>query len=130
MVGDREKNDTAPVSYRIHIDKFTGSVWNAGLFSEKNVSGDMVLKIVVKENSHKDRVCGILLMALRDLAIGTMSVGGGYNIGKGMIQVSKITVSDAAAQTEAELDFVTGTITDDAGMIARCMTAVNKTEEQ
>ena len=129
VVGDREQNDLVEPSHRIHIDKFTGGVMNGGLFSERNVFGEVSFRVAVKESGHRDGICGILLMALRDLAIGTMSVGSGFNIGKGIIQVSRITVKDLAAQTEAVLDFTTGTVTDVAGIVSKCMAAASKAEE-
>ena len=49
---------------------------HGGLFNEKNVSGDMQLHIMIRDKNDPDGTCGLLLMALRDLALGVMSVGG------------------------------------------------------
>lgn len=130
VVGTRVENDMATPSKRIHIDKFTGGVMQSGLFSEKNVSGEVSLRIAVEESPNRAGICGILLMALRDLAIGTMSIGGGYNVGKGILKLSFIKICGFDGQQKAELDFVNGTIHDEAGMISECMAAVNKTEEE
>lgn len=81
------------ISHRIHIDKFTGGVIHGGLFSEKNVAGSMSIRIAIKNNKSADiadKVCGLLIMALRDLAIGAMSVGGGYSVGKGILSVKRL----------------------------------------
>ena len=129
-IGEKTENDMVKPTRRIHIDKFTGGVFEGGLFAERNVFGDMEFRVAVKESPNRECVSGLLLMALRDLAIGTMSVGGGYNVGKGFIDVSKIVVKDLAAQKEATLNFSTGAITDEAGIISRCMAAVNRTEER
>ena len=127
-IGEKTENDMVKLTRRIHIDKFTGGVFEDSLFAERNVFGDVEFRIAVRENPNREHVCGLLLMALRDLAIGTMSVGGGYNVGKGFIEVSRIIVRDLAMQEEAMLDFSTGTIADEAGIISRCMIAVNRTE--
>ena len=129
-IGEKTENDMVKPTRRIHIDKFTGGVFEGGLFAERNVFGTMEFRVGVKKSPNKECVCGLLLMALRDLAIGTMSVGGGYNVGKGFIAVSKIVVKDLATQEEATMDFSTGTVTDEVGMISRCITAVNRTEER
>ena len=128
-IGEKTENDMVKPTRRIHIDKLTGGVFEGGLFAERNVFGNMEFRVAIKESPNKECVCGVLLMALRDLAIGTMSVGGGYNVGKGFIAVSKIRVKDLATKEEATFDFSTGTVTDDFGMISRCMMAVNRTEE-
>lgn len=130
VVGEIEQNDMVELSHRIHIDKFTGGVMNGGLFSERNVFGNLQFKITVKESDNKDAVCGMLLMTLRDLAAGLMNVGGGYNIGKGFIEVSNITVSNPADGTQAELDFEKGEQRDASGIISKCMKALNKAEEK
>ena len=130
VVGTREENDMATPSKRIHIDKFTGGVMQSGLFSEKNVSGEVSFRIVVEESPNRAGICGVLLMALRDLALGTMSVGGGYNVGKGILKLSFVKICGSDGQHKAELDFVNGIIKDEDGMISECMAAVNKTEEE
>ena len=130
VVGTREGNDMAELSRRIHIDKFTGGVIQGGLFSEKNVSGEVSFRIAVEESTHRAGICGLLLLALRDLAIGTMSIGGGYNVGKGILKLSSIKVSGPDGQQEAELDFVSGNIRDEAGIIPECLAVVNKTEDE
>lgn len=126
VVGEQSKNMDAPLSRRIHIDKFTGGVMQGGLFSEKNISGDMQIQITIKNKNHPDKTCAILLMALRDLAIGAMSVGGGYNIGKGMISVKKVTLKDIRKGRVAVLDFDKNKIQDDEGVIRECLEAIQK----
>ena len=69
-------------------------------------------------------------MALRDLAIGTMSVGGGYNVGKGFLADSEITIKDMKEQKVSALKFQTGEIADEAGIVSRCMKAISGTEEK
>ncbi len=129
IVGNREDNDKARVKNRIHIDKFTGGVMHGGLFNEKNVSGDMQLHIMIQDRNNPDGTCGLLLMALRDMAVGVMSVGSGYSVGKGIIHVDQIIICDHVKQNKAVIKFESGSIADESGIIARCMSAVRPKEE-
>lgn len=74
---------------RIHIDKFTGGVMRGGLFSEEPASGRIQIKVTVP--AEYEVVCGLLLYALRDLALGFYNLGSGFAIGRGFLQVNKIT---------------------------------------
>ena len=124
VVGNKEENDNMPLSHRIHIDKFTGGVMHGGLFSEKNISGNMRFEIHIRDRNTPDRTCGILLLALRDLAAGAMSIGSGYNIGKGIITVEKIHIFQKKDQKSAEIDYRNKKIKDEDGVIKNCMQAV------
>ena len=76
---------------------------HGGLFTEQNVFGTIHIKINIKPCENRDKICGILLMALRDLAIGMMSIGGGVNVGKGIMEVSSIQIQNLKEQVKAEL---------------------------
>ena len=105
VIGNIEENDNMNIQYRIHIDKFTGSVFNKGLFNEKNASGELSFKIKILDRNNPKKTLGLLMFALRDLAIGTMSVGNGYSIGKGIINVSEIHIMDKKNNCEATIDY-------------------------
>ncbi len=125
VVGKREENERMELSNRIHIDKFTGGVMDGGLFQEKNIAGELEFHISVKDQNDPDSTCGLLLLALRDLAIGLVNIGSGYAVGKGMITVERIVIKDEKHQTEAMVTFKdAGSITDGHGLIARCLQAV------
>lgn len=124
VVGNREDNDKARIKNRIHIDKFTGGVMHGGLFNEKNVSGNVMFRIVIHDRNNPDSTCGLLLMALRDMAVGAMSVGGGYSVGKGIINVEKIVICDNNKNAKAEIAFEKGIITGDDEIISDCIKAV------
>lgn len=132
VVGEKEVNDSAAISNRVHIDKFTGGVMYGSLFSQKNVSGKLKFKITIQDINEPDRTCGMLLLTLRDLAIGTMSVGGGYNIGKGIIDVNKITVYSHKKGTAAVLNLKAEDskekIQDAEGIIEQCMHSIRGEE--
>lgn len=125
IVGNQEDNDKNALSHRIHIDKFTGGVMHGGLFNEKNIFGDVNMRVDILKNNNPEKTCGLLLMALRDLAVGMVSLGGGYNVGKGFIQVEdvKITAQDGSVAT---ISFAKNEIQDEKGIIKKCLTTVRR----
>ena len=92
VVGGKNKAE-APIRHRIHIDKFLGSVVNGSLFSERNVYGDLSIKINIRDNDYSDETFALLMFALRDLAAEAYSLGSGYNVGKGFIKTKEINVA-------------------------------------
>ena len=114
----------API-HRIHIDKFTGGVINGALFSEKPVAGKINIEISVssrKGQRDADRTCGLLLLALRDLAAGRFNLGSGFSVGKGFITVQSLTVTDGNKDASAEITFGKYPETDDPeGILTKCI---------
>lgn len=108
VIGDIEANDKMPIEHRIHIDKFTGGVIEKGLFSERNAAGDLKFSIQILDRNEPQKTLGLLLFALRDLAIGTMSLGSGYSIGKGIIDISKISVNAVKVEQSATIVYESG----------------------
>ena len=122
VVGDRVTNDQMPLSYRIHIDKFTGGVMQSQFFVTKNITGNVNFKICIADRNNPKESCGLVLLALRDLAIGSMSVGSGYNIGNGFIAVDCITIKNEDGET-AVLDFA-NCKNENESMIKDCLQSV------
>lgn len=104
VVENRNKDDDLTISHRIHIDKFTGGVMHGGLFTEKNAAGKLNFHITIRnwEGNNAEQSCGLLLMTLRDLAIGAFTIGSGYSIGRGVIKVEKITVIEQGDQKNVQ----------------------------
>jgi CRISPR/Cas system CSM-associated protein Csm3 (group 7 of RAMP superfamily) len=74
------------ISYtRNKVDRFTGGVVESALFTEKPVYGGTVTLNIILEKP-KDWEKGLLLLGLKDIANGIQSVGGGANIGRGILQ--------------------------------------------
>ena len=121
VVGDREANEKAPLQHRIHIDKLTGGVMYGGKFSQKNVFGEMTIRVRVMDENDPDRSCGLLLMALRDLMAGLYNLGSGYSIGKGFLEIDSIEILDAEGHKAV---LARSGIQDDSGLIDRCMKAL------
>ena len=122
IVGDWASVDNIPLRHRIHVDKFTGGVIHGGKFSEKNIAGDVRFVVRIKNRNNQDRSAGLLLMALRDLAIGMVSVGSGSSVGKGFIDVERIEI-----KKQGKLAVVypkEDRIEDDNQLIASCLQAV------
>lgn len=86
-------------SVRIRIDRFTGGVMGTGLFHEEPRSGDLTLKISVPVN--QPVACALILFTLRDLGLGLYSLGGGWAIGQGHVNVRKITVQTPEGNSAA-----------------------------
>lgn len=128
VVGNRDTNDRAEISHRIHIDKFTGGTFDKALFSEKDVSGDMTFRVNILDNITSAQTCGLLLLALRDLSIGRFSIGSGASVGKGFIEVDRIEIEDLRKDAEnpgrACIYIQKETIDDQNGLIAGCMRAL------
>ncbi len=122
VIGGIEENDRMPSQKRIHIDKFTGGVMYSGLFSEKAACGTMKLEVDVTEDGDA-RAKGLLLLALRDLAVGIMPLGGGSSIGRGYIDGKVLTMREGARQV-AEIDFTGNKITDNEAVIDGCLSAL------
>lgn len=129
VIGEQEKNDQNRIRHRIHIDKFTGGVMHSGLFSEKNAFGDVEFRIEVLNRNYPERTCGLLLLALRDMAVGMLSVGGGRNVGKGFIAIEKIMI-ESKDGTWAKITFPDKKINDDSRIIQRCLNAVRGKEDE
>lgn len=127
VIGDRESNDKMPLFHRIHIDKFTGGVFHNGLFSEKDAAGDMVLKIEIQNSNQPDETLALLTLALRDLAIHTMSLGSGYSIGKGMIKVDTMEILRISDQRKAIIFFGDAPeVKDPAGILTTAFDALKE----
>ena len=109
---------------RIHIDRFTGGVMNKSLFKEQAVHGSLLIEAAVMKNVRhigseiaenvtteredakrkSDRSCGMLILALRDLALGMYNLGSGYSVGRGFLCAKKMTILTGDGK-KAELVF-------------------------
>lgn len=108
-----EKNIERRIQHRVHIDKFTGGVFNKGFFHEKNAAGNVEFVIGIKKKENQDVTLGLLILALRDLAIGVMSVGSGYSTGKGIIDVEEIRIERSGESQTTILHYQDGRKVDD-----------------
>ena len=127
VIGDRKQNYDRQSDYRIHIDKFTGGVMHGGLFSEKNTAGKLQLKIRIKDENHPEKTCGLLILALRDLAAGMYNLGSGYNVGKGFLKPGQITVKEMKTHKQAVIKYMQKPVCEDKDhVIAACLKSLKE----
>lgn len=119
-------NNIDVLRHRIHIDKFTGGVMHGGLFSEKNACGKLELEIDVLDKNNPKATLGLLMMALRDLAIKSINLGSGYATGKGFIDVDFIQIT--STEGTAKITFKEGKadMTDEKGIIREALAALKE----
>ena len=113
---------------RIHIDKFTGGVMNGALFSEETISGEIQAEIIVENGNNAEAAAGLLILALRDLAYGIMNLGSGFSVGRGFIQVEKLTIQSLQDGKSAEIQFTEqgNRITRSDDLIKKCLQALQQ----
>lgn len=87
---------------RIRINRFTASVIRGGLFFEEPVCAAVQLRITIPAEYREG--CGLLVYALRDLALGLYNLGSGDAIGRGRITVREIRI-EVPGKREAALAF-------------------------
>jgi hypothetical protein len=124
VVGERMENDMAVPQPRIHIDKFTGGVMSRGLFSEKYASGKLTAEIDILNRNNPEQTCGLLILALRDLALGLVSIGSGYGMGKGFLDVETITIRQMGSGETATICMKDKSIQDEADVLSGCLSSL------
>lgn len=75
---------------RIRIDRFTGGVQRQGLFTEEPLSSALTLRISAPEEPVP---CALLVYSLRDLGLGLYTLGSGWAIGRGKVDVEDIQIT-------------------------------------
>lgn len=88
-------NSKEGVYHRIKLDKLTGGVRKSALFDDKVVLGKVKLESKIKGNDEEIIDIGTALIALvyRDIALGSLSLGGGNNVGRGRINGEKLKIT-------------------------------------
>lgn len=74
---------------RIRINGFSGGVMRGGLFTEAPVCSPATMTVYAP---NEEVACGLVLFALRDLALGLYHLGSGSAIGRGRFQVQTLQV--------------------------------------
>lgn len=114
-----------PVRTRIAIDKFTGGVRYGAMIQERLVFGELSLPIRISENPGADSQCGLLLLALRDLALGMVSIGSGSSVGRGFVKVEELCIKDKN-QNQAVIRPEKNEIEDEKQIIKQCLAALKE----
>lgn len=78
---------------RIRINKFTGGVIPHALFTEEPFGSEVSCVVKLDSGfSQQEKACGLLLFALRDVALGLVTLGSGASIGRGVVEVDEISI--------------------------------------
>lgn len=85
-VGESVLNGSSAIELtRNGISRFEGGAKNSALFKELSYQGGHTeLVIMVENNEDTDAVIGLLLLALKDIQYGILSIGGQASVGKGI----------------------------------------------
>ena len=86
----------------------------------------MSIRLELEGDSRQES--GLILMALRDLAMGITSMGSGSSIGRGYIKGDQIRVRKGN-QTLAEIDCQRAEITSGSQYVEQCLKALEQTGE-
>ena len=115
------------IIHRNKIDKFTGGTVSSKLFSEMPVAGNIkfIIEILDNNNIPTEAVCGIILLAVRDLAFNAISVGSGANIGRGFLNSSSITISGNNEEL-AKINIRNMNVEKGEEFILKCLNSVKK----
>lgn len=128
VVGNCKDNESMPARAHVHIDKFTGGAMYKSLFFEKNISGDVSIRLSVtadtcSDTHYAEKTLGLLILALRDLAVGEFSLGSGYGKGKGYIEAQTLKIKKQGEEAMV-IDFAKQTVSDKGGLFRTCMDAL------
>jgi CRISPR/Cas system CSM-associated protein Csm3 (group 7 of RAMP superfamily) len=81
------KNTSELVQNRIAIDRFTGGALHGALFDAQPIfSGEVELKLELRNPKDNEHEIGLLLLLLKDLWTGDLPIGGESSIGRGRLQ--------------------------------------------
>lgn len=119
---------------RNHIDKFTGGVMNTGLFKEAVNGGSTIFHVRLSKPAAESsgwnettlrQLSALLLLTMRDCAIGAVNVGSGFSVGRGFMTVHKILVQDNG-HTLAAIYPEENRIEDASGFITECLQSIQQ----
>lgn len=109
----RGQDDSANVNIHVrnHVDKFTGGVMDRGLFAEavNNGASTIHVRLMGADNNSDSKsaqascwtekrvkqTAALILLTMRDCAIGAVTLGSGYSVGRGFMTVHEIRVESA-----------------------------------
>jgi hypothetical protein len=99
------QNVFARVQSRVRINHFTGGAYPGALFSEAIVipkEGDN-FTLSLQVYNPKEAEIGLLMLAIKEMCVGDVSVGGGNGIGRGFLCGKKIKVTWDKKNLDVEL---------------------------
>ena len=90
------KNVKKGIYNKIKIDYFSGGVTKGGMMQEETIMGNLELICTLDKSNLEDykKEVGLLLLVLRDLCIGNLSIGSGYAVGRGFLKAESLELFD------------------------------------
>lgn len=91
------KNPKTGIYHKIHKDHFTGGVMQGALMNEEVVMGEVSFQLLLDTNPQTQELktkqaVALILLALRDMAQSTLSLGSGYAVGRGYFKGKELTI--------------------------------------
>jgi CRISPR/Cas system CSM-associated protein Csm3 (group 7 of RAMP superfamily) len=122
------------VQNRVSIDRFTGGALDTALFNEQPVFGsnDSGLTLALTLRDAQDHEIGLLLLLLKDLWTGDLTLGGESSVGRGRLQGRSATLT-RAGELLGKIEAVGATrqeLKPSEGLAAKAETYVTKLKEQ
>lgn len=86
------------VQNRVKIDRFTGGTFPGALFSQAPLFGAAATRIQLRFTLHdaQDAEKGLLLLLLKDLWTGDLTLGGESSVGRGQLRGREATIQDGS----------------------------------
>lgn len=115
---------------RIKLDKFTSGVKNSFLMDDIPVKGNVDFNIIYRKkgNGNLDKYAiGIIVLALRDLGMENLSLGGNSNIGRGKYKADSLVIKNG--EEVIDIDFNNETIDNDK-TLSEYVKSVNSFNEE
>lgn len=109
---------------RIKLDKFTSGVSYGSLMQDIPVKGSTQFHIVYRkkgDEKYDNYAIGLTILALRDLGIENISIGGNENIGRGRFKANTLIINEG--KESIIIDFENKTISNDK-MVSKYIEAV------
>lgn len=103
VVSESILNDSHYIStVRNQVSRFENATVQGALFEEKcAVEGNTVLEVKVNSRNNVDWFIGVILLAIKDLQKGFLSIGGGAAIGRGLFaDAGKVIISTGKSEKE------------------------------
>lgn len=96
------------VQNRVSIDRFTGGARDTALFSEQPVfaGNDTMLAVDIRLINPEDYEVGLLLLLLKDLWTGDISLGGESSVGRGRLKGKSATLTHKNGEKSRRWDIV------------------------
>lgn len=102
---------------RIKLDKFTSGVSYGSLMQDAPVKGNTQFNVIYRKKGNEkydNYAIGLITLALRDLGMENICIGGNENIGRGKFRADILTIKEG--KENIVIDFENRTISDDKAL--------------